>query len=102
MPDSSEQERITDSSFEIISEETAPIAQGQKKRYHIECQSTEDGTMIVRMFEQQVQLIPLQQLFRRFQISSGLGAVQNRLSIQLPTLTTLLKIQHSLNHVSVI
>ena len=56
MPDGSEQERITDSSFEIISEETAPIAQGQKKRYHIECQSTEDGSMIVRMFEYDTQL----------------------------------------------
>ena len=56
MPDGSEQERITDSSFEIISEETAPIAQVQKKRYHIECQSTEDGTMIVRMFEYDTQL----------------------------------------------
>ena len=56
MPDGSEQERITDSSFEIISEETAPIAQGQKKRYHIECQSTEDGTMIVRMFEYDTKL----------------------------------------------
>ena len=55
MPDGSEQERITDSSFEIISEETAPTAQplknqvyggsascntSQRKRYHIECQST--------------------------------------------------------------
>ena len=56
MPDGSEQERITDSSFEIISEETAPIAQVQKKRYHIECQSTEDGSMIVRMFEYDTQL----------------------------------------------
>ena len=56
MPDGSEQERITDSSFEIISEETAPITQVQKKRYHIECQSTEDGTMIVRMFEYDTQL----------------------------------------------
>ena len=71
MPDGSEQERITDSSFEIISEETAPIAQSlknqpygrtancntaQRKRYYIECQSTEDGTMIVRMFEYDTQL----------------------------------------------
>ena len=71
MPDGSEQERITDSSFEIISEETAPTAQplknqvyggsascntSQRKRYHIECQSTEDGTMIVRMFEYDTQL----------------------------------------------
>ena len=62
MPDGSEQERITDSSFEIISEETAPIAQGQKKRYHIECQSTEDGSMIVRMFEYDTQLA-LDQIF---------------------------------------
>ena len=28
----------------------------QRKRYHIECQSTEDGSMIIRMFEYDVQL----------------------------------------------
>ena len=71
MPDGSEQERITDSSFEIISSEETSIPQvlknqlyggsagcntAQRKRYHIECQSTEDGTMIVRMFEYDTQL----------------------------------------------
>ena len=36
MPDGSKQERITDSSFEIISDNTCNIK--CKKRYHIECQ----------------------------------------------------------------
>ena len=48
LPDGSEQERITDSSFEILGRE--------RKRYHVECQSTEDGSMIVRMFEYDTQL----------------------------------------------
>ena len=39
LPDGSEQERITDSSFEILGRE--------RKRYHVECQSTEDGSMNV-------------------------------------------------------
>ena len=71
MPDGSEQERITDSSFEIISSEETSMPQvlknqlyggsagyntAQRKRYHIECQSTEDGSMIVRMFEYDTQL----------------------------------------------
>ena len=34
MPDGSEQERITDSSFEIISEETAPTAQPLKNQVY--------------------------------------------------------------------
>ncbi len=61
MPDGSKQERITDSSFEITGEQTEKTAGGQsvntlRKRYHIECQSTEDGSMIVRMFEYDTQL----------------------------------------------
>ena len=75
MPDGREQERITDSSFEIISKETetgfytkkkqkekGSAAQAvsrsavQYRRYHIECQSTEDGRMIIRMFEYDTQL----------------------------------------------
>ena len=75
MPDGREQERITDSSFEIISKETETgfytrekqkekesAAQAvsrsavQHRRYHIECQSTEDGSMIIRMFEYDTQL----------------------------------------------
>ncbi len=54
MPDGSEQERITDSSFEIIRETTERTF--LRKRYHIECQSTEDGSMIIRMFEYDTQL----------------------------------------------
>ena len=77
MPDGREQERITDSSFEIISKETETetgFYTGEKqkekgstiqavsrsavqhRRYHIECQSTEDGSMIIRMFEYDTQL----------------------------------------------
>lgn len=48
LPDGSEQERITDSSFEIQND--------LRKRYHIECQSTEDGSIIVRMFEYNTQI----------------------------------------------
>ena len=54
MPDGSKQERITDSSFEIISGNTCNIK--CKKRYHIECQSFEDGSMVVRMFEYDTQI----------------------------------------------
>ncbi len=41
--DDEEEERITDSSFQI-----------RGIRYHIECQSTEDGSMVMRMFEYDV------------------------------------------------
>ena len=41
-----DEKRITDSNFTI----------GNSRRYHIECQSTEDGSMIVRMFEYDTQL----------------------------------------------
>ena len=54
MPDGSKQERITDSSFEIMSGNTCNIK--CKKRYHIECQSFEDGSMVVRMFEYDTQI----------------------------------------------
>ncbi len=43
--DGSEAERITDSSFVIVTE------RNETKRYHIECQSTPDGSMVIRMFE---------------------------------------------------
>ena len=51
MPDGSKQERITDSSFEIMSDNTCNIK--CTKRYHIECQSFEDGSMI--FFREQFQ-----------------------------------------------
>ncbi len=61
MPDGSTQEKITDSSFEIVSKQAEKTAYRKpvtalRRRYHIECQSTEDGTMIVRMFEYDIQL----------------------------------------------
>ena len=43
-----EGERITDSSFVIIT------SKQRKKRYHLECQSTPDGSMVIRMFEYDV------------------------------------------------
>lgn len=49
-PDNTTQERITDSSFKIIEEN------GNARHYHIECQSTEDGSMLIRMFEYDVQI----------------------------------------------
>lgn len=45
-----EQERVTDSCFAIRKE-------GRKaRRYHIECQSTADSTMLIRMFEYDAQI----------------------------------------------
>ncbi len=100
MPDGSEQERITDSSFEIISSETAPIAHPQKnqlyggsdgcntaqrKRYHIECQSTEDGNRIVRMFEYDTQLALENREF-----------TSNILTVQFPDLAIVL-LRHTKN-----
>ena len=46
--DGAEGERITDSSFVIMA------ANKRKKRYHLECQSTPDGSMVIRMFEYDV------------------------------------------------
>ena len=46
--DGTEGERITDSSFVIIT------SKQRKKRYHLECQSTPDGSMVIRMFEYDV------------------------------------------------
>lgn len=43
-----EQERITDTCFEIIGD--------TQKKYHFECQSTEDSTMLIRMFEYDTQI----------------------------------------------
>ena len=47
-PEGTEGERITDSSFVIITENK------RRKRYHLECQSTPDGSMVIRMFEYDV------------------------------------------------
>ena len=46
--DGKEKERITDTCFEISGEYT--------KKYHIECQSTSDPSMLIRMFEYDTQI----------------------------------------------
>lgn len=43
-----EQERITDTCFEIVGK--------YRKKYHIECQSTSDSSMLIRMFEYDTQI----------------------------------------------
>lgn len=43
-----EEERITDSSFKIQGKET--------KKYHLECQSSNDNSMLVRFFEYDTQI----------------------------------------------
>ena len=43
--DGLEERRVTDSSFVIITSDK------RKRRYHLECQSTPDGSMVIRMFE---------------------------------------------------
>jgi len=43
-----EDKRVTDTFFEIVSTET--------KKYHFECQSTSDSTMLIRMFEYDTQI----------------------------------------------
>ena len=46
--DGNEQERITDTSFKILGD--AP------KKYHLECQSTTDNSMLIRFFEYDTQI----------------------------------------------
>ena len=46
--DGIEEERITDTSFQVVGKET--------KKYHWECQSTDDSSMLVRFFEYDAQI----------------------------------------------
>lgn len=46
--DGKEAERITDSSFQIVGEKT--------RKYHLECQSNPDNSMLVRFFEYGTQI----------------------------------------------
>ena len=48
-PDGSSYERITDSSFQVSGYEV-------KRRYHLECQSTQDQTILLRLFEYDSQI----------------------------------------------
>lgn len=43
-----EDKRITDTAFDVVG--------AQRKKYHLECQSTEDSTMLIRMFEYDSQI----------------------------------------------
>ena len=48
--DGEEEKIVTDSSFAIVS------FSGESKRYHLECQSSVDGSMLIRMYEYDSQL----------------------------------------------
>ena len=48
-----EEERITDTSFVILGKET--------KKYHLECQSNSDHSMLVRFFEYDTQVMKVRQ-----------------------------------------
>ena len=48
--DGNEQKRITDSSFVIVREN------GEQKRYHLECESELDGSILLRIFEYDAQI----------------------------------------------
>ena len=48
--DGEEEKIVTDSSFVIIS------STGESKRYHLECQSSIDGSMLIRMYEYDSQM----------------------------------------------
>lgn len=49
--DGDKEKRITDSSFAI-----AGIESNDSKQYHLECQSTTDGSMLIRMYEYDSQI----------------------------------------------
>lgn len=49
--DGNEEKRITDSSFSIVG-----IGEDYSKQYHLECQSTADGSMLIRMYEYDSQI----------------------------------------------
>lgn len=48
--DGKEEKKITDASFAIVS------ADGISSRFHLECQSTQDSSMLVRIFEYDSQI----------------------------------------------
>ena len=70
-----DEKRITDSNFTI----------GNSRRYHIECQSTEDGSMIVRMFEYDTQLALENREF-----------ISNILTVQFPD-SAIVSLRHTKN-----
>lgn len=65
-PAGEEDKRITDGSFAIIGRET--------KRYHLECESTVDYSILVRIFEYDAQIA----------LDQGSEVVQNRIIVTFP------------------
>ena len=78
--DGDAEKRITDSCFTVTSEES-----GQPKRYHIESQSTEDNTMLIRIFEYDTQIA----------LDSG-NVDGNTLTVRFPH-TAILYLRHTRN-----
>ena len=52
------EKRVTDSNLTLIS------LKGISKRYHLECQSTADGTMEIRMWEYDAQIALMEKEYR--------------------------------------
>jgi len=57
-PEGKKEKRITDSNLSLIS------LKGISKRYHLECQSTPDGTMEIRMWEYDAQVALMEKEYR--------------------------------------
>ena len=57
-PEGKKEKRVTDSNLTLIS------LKGISKRYHLECQSTADGTMEIRMWEYDTQIALLNAEYR--------------------------------------
>ena len=73
--DTSTKEKITDSCFQVIGI--------RKKKYHLECQSTTDNKMIVRMFEYDTQIA----------LDAG-EVVQETLTVEFPN-SAILYLRHN-------
>ena len=57
-PEGKKEKRVTDSNLTLIS------LKGISKRYHLECQSTADGTMEIRMWEYDAQVALMEKEYR--------------------------------------
>ena len=57
-PEGKKEKRVTDSNLTLIS------LKGISKRYHLECQSTADGTMEIRMWEYDAQIALMEKEYR--------------------------------------
>ena len=57
-PEGKKEKRVTDSNLTLIS------LKGISKRYHLECQSTADGTMEIRMWEDEAHIALMEKEYR--------------------------------------